>query len=134
MAKGKINYGGTFAEKQIPKSKLRKIEYPVGKANTERDSDIELTELQKDFKEAAKKETQLKDSNTNADFFSVVVFKTKSQRDDFLSLLGIKSEDNQYINGEKLIQALELSIQQVNLKDPGKFKCNTEVLNLAMHI
>lgn len=130
--KSKIKFGGTFAPKSVPKSKLKKIEYPSGKPDTERDSEIELTELQKDFKEAAKKETELKDNNTNAEFFSVVVFKTQKQRDDFMSLLNIKSPDNQYINGEKLIQALELQIEKVNLKDPGKFKCNKEILNLAM--
>jgi hypothetical protein len=134
MASSKIKFGGTFAPKEVPKSKLKKITYPGGKPNTERDSDIELTELQKDFKEAARKETKLMADNTNAEFFSVIVFKTQEQRDLFISILNIKTEDNQYIHGEKLIKALELKIDAVNLKDPGKFKCNAEILNLAMDI
>ncbi len=134
MAASKIKFGGAFGGKTPSQSKLKKIVYPEGKPNLERDADIELTELQKDFKEAARKETQMKEDNTNCEFFSVLVFKTMAQRDEFLKLLSIKEYDNQYVSGEKLIKALELQIEKVNLKDPGKFKCNKEILNLAMQL
>lgn len=131
----KINYGGTFGGKTgFPQKKLKtkKIDYPKGPRSVEADSVIELTELQKDFREAAKKEEQMKADNTNSEFFSVLVFKTQAQRDAFYEKLGIKSDDLQYIDGQKLIAALELNIQKVNLKDPGKFKCNVDIANLAL--
>lgn len=98
----------------------------------EKDSIVELTELQKDFREAAKKEEKMKTDNTNSEFFSVLVFKTQEQRDKFYTLLNIKADDMQYIDGQKLIAAMELNIEKVNLKNPGKFKCNVDIANLAL--
>lgn len=133
--KGKIQFGGTFGSSNSilgPKLKTKKIEYPDGPKSVESDSIVELTQLQKDFKEAARKEEQLKADNTNTEFLSVIIFKNNAQRDEFYNQIGIKGTDLQYIDGQKLIAALELNIQKVNLKNPGKFKCNLEIANLAM--
>lgn len=134
MATSKINYGAKFGKTGFPQPKLKtkKIEYPAGPRSVEKDTIVELTELQKDFREAAKKEEQMKADNTNSEFFSVLVFKTQEQRDKFYTLLNIKSDDMQYIDGQKLIAAMELNIEKVNLKNPGKFKCNVDIANLAL--
>jgi hypothetical protein len=123
----KINYGnGKLAPKPV-----HKINYP-GEPNIEVDSEVELNELQVAFREKAKAEKDMQVKNTDSEFWSCVVFKTKEQRDSFLKLLNINEEDAQYINGQKLIKALELRIEQIEEKAPGKFRCNAEILELCI--
>lgn len=135
MKPSKIKFGSGFGGGIPTNSKgKRPIVYPGKVPNVEADTIVELTELQKDFKAAAKKETELHEANTNSEFYSVLVFKTQAQRDAFYKLLGIDSKDLTYISGQKLIKALQLKIDEVEIKNPGKFKCNVEILNLAMQL
>lgn len=113
------------------KPKYVNIEYP-GQPNVEVDSEVELTELQKKFRENAKKEKELKEKNTSSEFWSCIVFETQEQRDAFYSLLGMNEADNQYINGKKLIKALGLKIETDQLTAPGKFKVNKDIVSLSM--
>lgn len=85
------------------------------------------------FREKAKEEAVLKEKNTSSEFWSCVVFRDQNQRDRFFELLGIKEKDNQYINGKKLIKALELKIDLLEEKSPGKFRCNKEILELSIN-
>lgn len=137
MAKSKkIAYGGLFKKPGPATTTVvtKKLDYGDGDPNLEQDAETELTELQKEFKESARKETELKEQNTSSEYYSVIVFKTQAQRDQFYEQLGITHDDNQYIDGQKLIKALQLKIDEINLKNPGRFKCNAEILNLAFEI
>jgi hypothetical protein len=130
----KIKFGGTFSK--LPGSgtaKVTKVAYTNPKEkNIEQDSLDELTELQKQFKENAKKERELKAQNTNSEFWSCLIFKTQEQRNQFMELLGLSQDDYQYVDGQKLIKALGLKIEEIKLRNPGKFKCNAGILELAM--
>lgn len=130
MSNFKIDFGGKKKKQMFPEQK-QKIEY--GEVpNIENDTELELTELQKSFREKAKKEADLKKKNTGTEFWSCVVFETQEQRDRFFEILGIKEKDNQYINGKKLIKALELKIETLESGAPGKFKCNKEIVELSI--
>lgn len=128
MNNSKINFGGTsFGVKKKPV----KIIYS-DKENIEADSLTELNELQIAFREKAKKEKELQDTNTDSEFWSCIVFRNRQQRDQLYEILKISQTDNQYINGKKLIDALELKINIIEAKQPGKFRCNAEILNLSI--
>jgi hypothetical protein len=120
--------GGMFEKKVKPVD----IKYSSDEPNIEQDAEVELTELQKQFREKAKQEAELKEKNTSSEFWSMIVFKTQEQRDQFYEMLGVTSEDNQYINGQKLIRALEMKIETFNEKTPGKFKVNRDILDLSI--
>lgn len=135
MKTSKINFGSKsntsiFAKKEKPAA----VQYSSDTPDIESDCIDELTDLQKAFREKAKKEKELQDKNTSSDFWSCIVFQNEEQRNRFYELLGLKEEDNQYINGRKLIQALEMQIDTMETKAPGKFKCNKDILQLAINI
>jgi hypothetical protein len=133
MSNFKIKYGSQGGKKSIfvKQPKTTKIDYP-GEPNLEVDTEVELNELQKQFREKAKKEAELKEKNTSSEYWSCIIFENQEQRDSLYELLGLRESDNQYINGKKLIRALELKIAEINEKAPGKFKCNKELLELSM--
>ncbi|HRQ17719.1 MAG TPA: hypothetical protein PL085_11625 [Agriterribacter sp.] len=134
MSNFKIKFGGNKSKPLFEKKvKYAKVQYGEAK-DIEKDAEMELNELQLAFREKAKAkaEKELQDKNTEGDFFSCIVFKDQNQRDQFLELLGINEVDGQYINGQKLITALELRIAHLNEKAPGKFRCNKDILELSM--
>ena len=131
MSNFKISYSTKKKPLFEKKPKFVNIEYE-GEPNIETDSITELTELQKQFREKAKAEAELKEKNTNSEYWSCVVFQNQEQRDQFFELLGVKEADNQYINGKKLIKALELRIETLEQKAPGKFRCNREIAELSI--
>lgn len=89
------------------------MSYKSETPDIEADAEEELTELQKAFREKARKEKELQDKNVDTEFWSCIVFKSRQQRDEFCQLLGVSEEDSQYLNGQKLIKALQLRIEQV---------------------
>lgn len=131
MSKYNISFG--LKKKPLFEKKVKPVPiiYESDEPNIEIDSQTELSDLQKSFRERAAASEKEKEKNTNSEFWSCVVFKNKEQRDRFCELLGIKEPDLQYINGQKLIKALELRIEQVDYK-PGKFKANKDILELSM--
>ena len=131
MSISKIKFTGQLFTK-IPK-KPPVVSFSSKEKDIESDAKDELSALQVAFREKAKKEKELMDKNTSSEFWSCIVFKTQEQRDKFYELLGVKSEDNQYINGQRLIKALELAIDTVEGGNPGKFKCNKDILALSVN-
>lgn len=133
MKNSKINFGAKPGKNIFEKTaKTAKIQYSSEVPNIEKDAQEELTELQIQFRQKAKAEKELQDKNTNSDFWSCVIFKTQDERDQFLKLLGITAEDNQYINGSKLIKALELKMEEIQVKTPGRFRCNKDIFDLSL--
>lgn len=135
--KSKINFGA----KNLPSAKKIKttpVQYTSPTPDLQQDSIDELSELEKQMKEQfkakAKHEAALKDANTSTEFYSVIVFKTEAQRDDFLDKIGIRERDNRFISGERFSQAVGINVEKVNLKNPGKFQCNKDIANLALDI
>lgn len=126
---------GSKSKKPLFEKKVKpvSVKYNSEDPNIEDDAEVELTELQVKFRENAKREKELKEKNTSSEFWSCIIFKTQEQRDQFYELLGVKSDDNQYIDGQKLIKALEMKIETYNEKAPGKFKVNKEILNLSVN-
>ena len=135
MKPSKINFGSSKPGGSIfnKNKKAAKVHYKSDTPNIEDDAVTELTALQIAFREKAAQEKALQDQNVEGDYFSVIVFKNQAQRDRFYELLGVKEDDLQYVNGDKLIKALELKIEEVNQKTPGRFKCNKEILNLSIN-
>lgn len=130
MSTFNINYGSK--NKPLFKKPLKKIEYSSESLNLEQDSIEELSEVQKEIKKAMKNEKDTRNLNTDADYFSQIIFESKEQRNKFYELLGIKETDNQYINGKKLIKALELQIETDILNKKKSFSVNKEILELSI--
>lgn len=134
MSNFKIKFGSKKSKGLFEKQPV-KIKYSEP-PNIEKDAEIELNELQAAFRDKAKAEKELKEKNVDGVFWSCVVFKTQEQRDRFLELLSLTGSDEQmlFVNGQKLIKALELKIDQIEMKTPGKFRCNKEIADLAMKL
>lgn len=131
----KINYGakqktGIFTKKEKPV----KIAYATDEPNIEIDAAQELTELQKAFRVKAQAEKATKDKNLEGVFWSCIVFKSQEQRDELLQLLGIfgSDEENVFLNGQKLLNALKGRHEDVKTVPPGKFKVSKDILSLSM--
>lgn len=133
MSNYKINFGGKKAKPLFEKKvDTPVIDYGDGQPDIEHDAKTELTQLRAEFREKAKKEQELKAKNTSSEFWSCIVFQDQEQRDRFFQLMGITEPDNQYINGLKLIKALELKMDSLETSQPGKFKVNRDILKLSI--
>lgn len=128
----KIDYSKKKKPLFEPKVKKRKIEYDSSVPNIEKDAEKELTELEIAFRERVKDTNKIKDAENNTEYWSCIIFENQEQRDRFYELLGVKTPDNQYISGKKLIRGLELSIETGVIKPPKKFNTNKDILEMSI--
>lgn len=126
-----INYGGIFTKKQKPPIKEREFQYSAPDLDIQQESLEEIEQVRESFREKAKQEIDLKKSNTDAENFTCIVFQNSEQRNSFFEQLGFKSDDLQYVNGLHLMRALEMRIDSINKKTPGRFRCNKDLLTLS---
>jgi hypothetical protein len=69
------------------------------------------SELLKGFKERAAEEAKRFDEEGESDFYSVLCFASRAQRDEFASKIGIKQDDNQYLDGLKVAAKFGINIE-----------------------
>jgi len=113
-----------FKVKKQPKEINYKSEVP----NVEQDSIDEISEITK----KRRHETQVFENNTNANFFSCLIFNTQEQRDEFIKKVGIEVEDGQYINGLELAEKIGITIESKSRPAPKEFKVSSKLVDLCM--
>jgi hypothetical protein len=111
--------------------KLKK-EQPLEKKklNVEIDAREELTDIQKQFKEAAKNERQIFIDNTDSEYFVCLGFQNREQKEEFLKTSGLIKIGDKYLNGIEAAEILGIQLQSRVYKDP-KFNINKKWQNLT---
>jgi len=101
-------------------------------------ADKELSEVLKKFKDSAKKEAEIRDRNTNTDFWFCVYFADQAQRDEFLSLYGLLKKlsngNTQYINGNVFAKAIGAEISEKEIPIPKAFRKPAGIDDLIMDL
>ncbi|MDR1199993.1 MAG: hypothetical protein LBK94_13455 [Prevotellaceae bacterium] len=129
-----------FVFGQKKKTKQIDVPYSSETPNFESDSKDEVDFLTQKFIEQRKHEEQVKQDNTDSCHYCVLCFKNRLQLEEFYEKAGIDYSkdgidgDCQILNGLKVAKKLKIDISDVNLKTPGKFKCNKEILEMSMDI
>ena len=113
------------------KTKQKEIIYTSEVPNIEQDCIDELKEVSK-LSESRKAESQLFKDNTDANYFSCIIFNTKAQRDEFIEKVGLTPEDPQYINGLELAQKVGINIEAKSRIAPKSFKISSKLVDLSM--
>jgi hypothetical protein len=122
--------------------KIKQIDVPYSSENPniESDSKDEIDMLTQKFIEQKKHEEKVKQDNTDSFHYCVLCFKNRLQLQEFYDKAGINFRDDgidgdpQILNGSKVAKKLKIDILNVNLKAPGKFKCNKDILEMSMDI
>lgn len=113
------------------KQKQKEIVYTSENPNVEQDCFDELKEVSK-LSIARKEESQLFKDNTDANYFTCLIFNNKAQLDEFIQKVGIHPEDKQYINGLELAEKLGINIETKSRTAPKSFKISSKLVDLSM--
>ncbi len=111
---------GKKAEKDIVKYKS---EIP----NIESDAQDEINHIHKEFGKSKQKEIDHYKEQTSTDYYSVIFFKNKAQRQQFYELakiLDIVDESGRFIKGESFAEKLNIPLSKVDIKKTTNFKVN----------
>lgn len=106
---------GTVTEprERIVRDAVEVKEMPVEyTGNAEEDGKIETDYILGEFRKRMNREQARKDYTSDAEFFCVVIFQSKEQRDAFVESIGGANidDDNQYVDGMELAKRWNIDI------------------------
>jgi hypothetical protein len=100
---------GTVRESREVKVKEIPVEFT---GNAEEDGKLETEYVLGEFRKRMNREQARKDYTDDAEFFTVVVFQSKDQRDAFVDAIGGANidDDNQFVDGIALAKTWKIEI------------------------
>lgn len=108
--------------KPIVKSKKPVVKKDATPPNVEQEIVKELDEITKAFQAKKKNERDSYLQNTDTGYWTVLVFQTREQKDEFLSGVGVPLDDgDKYVDGLKVAKKLGIKIESPTPPMP-KFK------------
>lgn len=126
---------GDNASTIIAKHKMIYKTIPI-EATLERDTEEEVSETLRQFKEGVKAENALRDDNIDPNFYSVLIFNNHRQREAFFRGVGVKCNERtnlKFINGVKLAEAMGIELPKSTSTEAGRFKVNRELLSFCLN-
>ncbi len=91
--------------------------------NYETDTEAELSETLRRFKESSKSEENTKEKNASTEYWFATYFASKQQRDLFLTALGLLEKlQDQYIDGHSLARAIGVDLLNEPITPPKRFR------------
>jgi hypothetical protein len=92
------------------------VTMPEQTGNAEQDAKADLTELQAGFRSRASAEASRFALATDSEFWGVICFQTREQRDVFFTSLGLlEFGDSRYYDGVEVAQKLGIQLPEANL-------------------
>lgn len=76
----------------------------------EESPEVELSAIQKGFRERAQQEAQRFEDATDTGYYSCVVFSNRAQLDAFLSALGMLNKGDLYLDGRELAARMGIEL------------------------
>jgi hypothetical protein len=100
---------GTVKESRVKEVKEMPVEFT---GDAEQDGKIETEYILGEFRKRMNREQARKDYTDDAEFFCVVIFQSKDQRDAFVEGIGGANidDDNQFVDGIELAKRWKVSI------------------------
>lgn len=98
--------------------------------NFEQDSEAELSETLRLFREKDSKDRSRKELATDSEFWFAAYFKSREQKEAFLQALGLLQDGDKYVDGEQLAAALGIELPPVDLP-AGKGRIDPEYAALT---
>lgn len=74
------------------------------------DSEREFSEVLRQFKARDSRDRKRQEDADDAEYFTVLVFQTKAQRDEFVAAVGEDGPDHQYLDGLRVAEKLGITI------------------------
>ena len=105
-------------EKETPVKMVEVKEIPVEfTGNAEEDAKLETEYVLGEFRKRMNREVARKEYTDDAEFFSVVVFQSKEQRDAFVEAIGGANidDDNQFVDGVALAKRWKIDIPKCDV-------------------
>jgi hypothetical protein len=78
------------------------------------DSEAEFSEVLRQFKARDSREQSRQDDADDAEYFVVLVFQSKTQREAFVEHVGEDGPDHQYVDGIRVAEKLDIPIPEVD--------------------
>lgn len=105
----KTKHGNTKEVKEVKQPKPIPVEFT---GNAEEDGKLETEYVLGEFRKRMNREQARKDYTDDAEFFAVVIFQSKDQRDAFVDAIGGSDidGDNQFVDGVALAKAWGVEI------------------------
>ena len=121
-----MNFKHTTFKSNSFKVKQKSVNYIVQPIEDEMKKEINNTGIR------MKEQSDRMKMNCDTEYFSVIYFTCKKDRDDFLkkSKFGELTSDSQYLNGYKVAEKMGLEITKTNISKPKPFKVNKNLLSL----
>jgi hypothetical protein len=106
------------AQEKIKFAKYPKyVDMPENSGNAEKDSEADLTELQKGFRNRAKEEGNRFRLATDTEYWGVLCFQTRAQRDAFFTSLDLDQfGDSRYYDGNAIAKAMGVTLPEESVK------------------
>jgi len=105
---------GTVKEVKEPKKKEIPVEFT---GDAEEDGKLETGYILGEFRKRMNREQARKDYTDDAEFFTVVVFQSKEQRDEFVDAIGGANidDDNQFVDGVALAKKWKIELPSCDI-------------------
>lgn len=83
------------------------------------ETDVEIETLREKMRRARISQQEMFKTHTNANYYSVIYFKSEKQKQDFFNLIGMPSSTKEwFVDGETLARAAKIQLDNVELKKP----------------
>lgn len=112
------------------------IAIPTPAPNAEKESKEEMSEVLLAFKERAKREQQRYWDAVDSEYYTVLCFQTRAQRDEFLEkagLLNLGDRGERYLDGLKVAEILGIPIDSPTPTMPKLRKCPKDMAKLVLN-
>lgn len=105
---------------------------PAAPTNFEQATGNEVKDYQAKLREQTKNEQKHIENATSTGYYFCVYFADKEQRDEFLDNAGLAGANiGQYINGERLAQAVGVPLTKKKIDKPKVFRLNKNFKHYA---
>ncbi len=108
-----------------------KIQTAPMDANAEKDSEVELTELQASFRERKEKEQARFVDATDSEYWTCFCFQNREQKETFLRALGLIHLGDKILDGMKAAQVLKVALP-MSFPPVRKVKPDKKLASMAM--
>lgn len=88
--------------------------------NAEVDAAVEVRHIENLIREKERRETQRREEVEDVEFYAVLVFEHKSQREAFLSAFDAEASSDGFINGLRLAERLGVPVGGTPLQDRSR--------------